>query len=138
MKRTVIIVTLLFYGLVCFCQQPTPQPTFTQQEYLEKSKRQKTTAWILLGGGVATTFIGLAQINLAGSSEGVNNTAGTIFFFTGLAATITSIPLFSAANHNRKKAGTVSSNLELKTTSPVTGQPLLKGFYPSLTVRVNL
>lgn len=138
MKTTFIIVALLFHGLECFCQKTNSQQTLTQEDYLKKSKRQKTTAWILLGGGVATSIIGLSQINLAGSDNGeVNNTPGTILFFTGLAATITSIHFFSASKKNRKKAASVSSNIELKPSNLGIGQTLFKRVYPSLTVKVS-
>lgn len=139
MKITRIIVVLLFYGLECLCQKTYSQQTFTQEKYLKKSKCQKTTAWILLGGGVATSIIGLTQINLAGSVSGeVNNTPGTVLFLTGLAATITSISFFSVAKKNRKKAATVSSNIELKPGNLGVGQLLFKRVHPSLTVEFSL
>jgi len=137
MKTIFIIVALLFYGPNCICQQTSSPQMFTQEEYLKKSKRQKTTAWILLGGGVATSIIGLSQINLAGSDEQINNTPGTILFFTGLAATITSIPFFSASKKNRKKAVAVSSNIELNHSNLGIAQTLFKSVYPSLRVKVS-
>ena len=68
-------------------------------------REQKTLGWILLGGGIGTSLVGLSQLNFAGSRDGpVNNTPGAILFFTGLAATITSFPVFASAKRNRKRA----------------------------------
>ena len=42
-----------------FAQQTDTVKPMARQDYLDKSKRQKTTAWVLLGGGAALIAIGL-------------------------------------------------------------------------------
>lgn len=139
MKRITICTILFCLTLNLFSQQTTPSQPFSNQDYLKKSKNQKTAAWICLGGGVLTSFIGLTQINLAGSADGdVNNTPGTVLFFTGLASTIISIPLFSASKKNKKKAANVSAYFEFN-KSPNKFQTGLKVHsFPSMTVKVSL
>lgn len=103
MKRILPFFAFVFCVSVCSAQ--------SKAGYLQKSKRQKTAAWICLAGGTGLSVIGLSQINVAGSDNGtVNNTPGTVLFATGAAAAITSIPLFIAASNNKKKATTVAFN----------------------------
>ena len=96
-----------------FSQQNNPAPVLTKQDYLKKSKKQKTIAWTMLAGGMTIGFIGLTQINLAGSDGDINNTPGTIMFFTGVASSLASIPFFIASSKNKKKAMSVSLKNEL-------------------------
>lgn len=101
---------MLFIMTVSYCQQTKPRTDLTRADYLQKSKRQKTAAWLLLGGGTTVGFIGLANINLAGTDDpdGVNNTPGTLLFVTGLASAIASIPMFTASARNKRKAMNLS------------------------------
>ncbi len=110
MKGISILCLLLFLYFIGTSQQTNPNGSLPTTDYLQKSKKQKTAAWILLGGGTTVGFIGLASINLAGTDDpdGVNNTPGTILFATGLASVIASIPMFSAAKRNKRKAMSVS------------------------------
>jgi hypothetical protein len=137
MKRIATICLLLIIATISFSQQNNPSPTLTKEDYLKKSKNQKTAAWILLGSGTIAGFVGLTQLNFAGSDNGeVNNTPGSVLFFTGLASVITSIPFFNASKKNKKKAMTVSFKNE---TAPMIQQ---KSFthktIPSLTFKVGL
>ena len=54
------IVILLVLNSGSFYQQNNPSPTLTKQDYLKKSKNQKTAAWIVLGGGIVLTSAGMA------------------------------------------------------------------------------
>lgn len=135
-----IICTILFFlALNLFSQQTTSSHPLSSQDYLKKSKKQKTAAWILLGGGTLTTFIGLSQINLAGSADGeVNNTPGTILFFTGLSATITSIPLFSASKKNKRRAMNASTHFEIRKSPFLAQTGLAFQSVPTFLVKVSL
>lgn len=89
--------------------QSINQSEKSQSYYLKKSKRQKTTGWILLGGGVATTFVGIGVASselisgsLSGSSN--NSSAADVVLLTGLAAMIGSIPVFISAHKNKRRA----------------------------------
>ena len=109
MNKIIFFILLLTLSTAVFSQQINPAPTLTKQDYLAKSKKQKTTAWLLLGGGTVMGFVGLTQLNFAGSDDGeVNNTPGTILFFTGLTSVATSIPFFSASKRNKRKAMNLS------------------------------
>ena len=143
MKIAIISAILLLSSLESFSQKTDSTHLFTKEEYLEKSKHQKTTAWILLGGGLASTFIGLGSMNFAGSSTGeVNNTPGAILFFTGIAATITSFHFFHVSKKNKKKAMAMTANIELKSNQfsflqPTTQNLQPGNLVPSLRVKVR-
>jgi hypothetical protein len=138
MKIIILFSMLFFLTTNLYSQRAIPNQLLSSQDYLKKSKNQKTAAWILLGGGALTSIIGLSQINLAGSDDGdINNAPGTILFFTGLAATITSIPLFSSAIKNKKKAINVSTHFELRKNPTKSQSELTIHSIPSLTVKFS-
>ena len=49
MKKVVLFVVFLSIAFSTFSQQTNPSPSLTKQDYLNKSKKQKTVAWILTG-----------------------------------------------------------------------------------------
>ncbi len=101
----------------------------TKAYYLQKSRNQKTAAWVLLGGGTALIGIGLLIGNRDNSSfdeAGI----GLIVGSGGLAACIGSIPLFISARKYKAKA-----NLSFGTqkTSPLVGKQI-----PALRLQIPL
>lgn len=109
---------------------------------LQKSKKQKTAAWIMLGGGTITGLVGslvaarglfdflMLQPDDADKKIGL---AG-ILIITGGAAMFGSIPFFIASGKNKRKA-----NLMLKNeTVSFNPQLNIKGHLISLGVKVNL
>ena len=137
MKKVTICTMLLIFSATSFSQQTNPATTFSKQDYLKKSKRQKTAAWILLGGGAVVGFVGLTQLNFAGSDNGeVNNTPGAVLFFTGVASVITSIPIFSAAKRNRNKA--MSMSFKNQSFPQLQNNKFAYKAIPSLTLKISL
>jgi len=78
----------------------------TREEFLSKSKGQRTAAWILLGVGV----VGIAAVAPGNSDFG---TTGTVVVLSGIAI-LSSIPLFISARKNKKRglARPISLNIE--------------------------
>ncbi len=141
------IVLLLVLTSSSFCQQTNPSPALTKQDYLKKSKRQKTAAWILLGGGVVLSFAGIA----VGLNDATNNLIGIFYLeqpnssnsvdvliVSGLAAMAGSIPLFIASSKNKKKANAVSVSFKMETRSTVQQLAIVRTAYPSLSLKLNL
>lgn len=60
MKKTTIILLLLTFTIVSFCQQTERSTTLTNENYLKKSKNKKTAAWLLFAGGAAMVITGFA------------------------------------------------------------------------------
>jgi hypothetical protein len=104
MKKGFLSVAFLIFLLHAFGQSPT-QPAPAQWEYLYKSKRQKTNGWILLGGGLATTFLGIAVGN-AGTLNGTSGggSGGAVMALAGIGAMVGSIPVFISAGKNKRRA----------------------------------
>jgi hypothetical protein len=92
---------LLITATATFSQQSTPSPTLTKQDYLKKSKRQKTTAFLLLPVGVLSTGLGMIRFKNEDGTYG--NSMNTVFLVSGLAAIAGSITLFIASSRNKNK-----------------------------------
>jgi hypothetical protein len=113
MKTRMILTVLLLALLVGFSTQTFAQE-MSKENYLEKSRKQKTTAWILLGGGVAMAVTGAILFDenfiLFGASDAEDNKAGIggAMFVVGGLATLGSIPLFISSGSNAKKAALMS------------------------------
>jgi hypothetical protein len=146
MKKIMPFLMLLIISATSFSQQNNPAPALTKQDYLAKSKKQKTAAWILLGGGLVLTATGFA-ISVASADDelvsafttGQNSqtfVAGSFCFVIGAASTLASIPVFIASSRNKKKAMSLSfSNqriLSLQKSSYVYNS------IPSLKLKISL
>lgn len=74
----------------------------------QKAKKQKTTAWILLGGGTGVALIGsILALNDVGnlfSGKISDPTAAAVVVLTGGAMMVSSIPFFVASGKNKSKA----------------------------------
>ncbi len=123
MNRISCIFMLLLITATSFCQQIDSLPTLDKQDYLQKSKKQKTAAWLLLSGGFVLSTVGavvalddavaatdealITIVSLGTVDPEINdkdNTAlANVLFFTGLGSMIGSIPLFSAAKKNKRR-----------------------------------
>ncbi len=99
---------------------PQEQSKFVSQTqydfYSLKQKRQKTAAWICLGGGAAMTITGLilAENNAEGTIKSIFTeekngseegfVSGSLLTIVGGATSLASIPLFISAGKNKRKA----------------------------------
>jgi len=78
-------------------------PVNNHDLYLVKSKNQKTTAWVLLSGGVALMSTALLIGNRQNSSFDEAGT-GAVIGGIGVLAAIGSIPLFISSSKNMSRA----------------------------------
>lgn len=129
-----------------FAQQAKPGNTPDYSAYIQKSKKQKTAAWILLGGGAAMGMSGLlitaTELNdnwwdVIVEEQNISP-AGEILFYTGVAAMIGSIPLFIGSTKNRKKSETVKAFLKMRQWTAPGAYTTTFIPYPSLTVTIKL
>lgn len=116
----------------------------TKEFYLQRSKNQKTTAWILLAGGTGLVIgsiiltIGDAMaivlsMGTAGSDKLID-VAGDIAS-AGLIADLVSIPFFISASHNKKMAASLSFDNQRVYNSP--NNSVCSNVYPSLTLKIR-
>jgi hypothetical protein len=126
---------LLILATATFSQQTKPSPALTKQDYLQKSKNQKTGAWVLLAGG--TALIGTGFL-IGDRKESSFSDAGTGVVIGGLGflATIGSIPLFIASGKNKRKGMNLSFKNE--TAPQILKSSFVYRHIPSLILKINL
>jgi hypothetical protein len=145
MKSIIIIIVFLLIAGKAFNQvQPA---TLTKEDYLLKSRHQKTAAWILVAGGITSTTIAVT-IALAEAStfawriwlspDGPNTHQGLInaLSITGTIALIGSIPLFIAASRNKHKA--VSLSFKNESSPQLYKRNFVYRAVPSLSLNISL
>ena len=145
MSKFTTIILLLIFTTTLHGQQADPAPTLTKQHYLKKNKNQRTVAWILGGSGIVLLGTGLA---LAAADTGEDlasifnpeandgGDSGGVFVVVGLAALVTSVPLFVAADKNKRKA--MSLSLRNVPSQQLIGYSIAYRPIPSLSLKINL
>ena len=145
MNKLTTFVFLLLISSITFGQQSNPAPSLTKQDYLKKSKNQRTAAWIIGGCGVVITAVGVGiAVADAGEEffgvfvEEVNDGGGGggIIALTGLAAIGTSIILFLASDKNKKRAASLSFSNQL--VPQMNNGILVNKPVPSLSLKIGL
>jgi hypothetical protein len=147
MRKSITTCLMLVIFLSAVGQQTeVTQPVLSKSDYLQKSKKQKTAAWILAGGGFALTTIGAAMVAADGVEEIAGlfepevsdggGDAGTAFMITGLAAIGGSIPLFIAAGRNKRKGMELSFKNER--IPQLRNNNFVYSSIPSLSFKISL
>ncbi len=147
-----MIILVILTASSIFGQQMNLVPELSRHDYLQKSKNQKTAAFLLLGSGVVVDGISL-MISVAHASKD----AGTILInafggaapppkrsyktensllIIGTTAILSSIPLFAFSAKNKKKA--IRLSLENQMIRQVQNKSFVKIAIPSLSVHINL
>ena len=143
MKKAAIFLLLLTFSILSFCQQTERSTTLTKQDYLEKSKNKKTTAWLLLGGGAALVATGFAvsegepEFNfLCLCYVGENSGTKGLLISGGVLSMGASIFFFKSSAKNKRKAA------ELAFKNESAPRIMENGFayrtIPSLNLKIRL
>jgi hypothetical protein len=135
-KKFIISTLLLLITVTSFSQQTKPSTALTKQDYLLKSKHQKTTARILLYGGAVCV---VAPLLIFSNIEEGGNATGGIFYGiigAGLLAMPASIPFFLASSRNKKKG--MSLSFKNETAPQLQNSRFVNQPVPSLTIKLNL
>jgi len=147
MKRITIIALLLILVVTTYSQKNNPAPALSKQDYLKKSKKQKTTARIILYGG-ATLFLTGAIIpkgEITGSAcslcrepqyEHKNDGVKQTLFSIGTLTMLGSIPFFTASKKNNKRA--ISVSFKNETAPQLTKNSFVYKAVPSLKLKISL
>lgn len=105
MKKLILICLGLAFAFQVAAQQ---QPN-TKEYYLEKSKRNKTTGFILAGAALAMIATGILTMNDKSiMTENSSFSSGAVIMGIGVGASLARIPLFISANNNVKKSAVLS------------------------------
>ena len=135
MRKFFICTMLLLMTTSSFCQQTDFSQSLSQQNYLQKSKKQKTAAWVLLGGGAAVA-VGAAILDVS-SDWTKSETPYLVALATGCASMLGSIPLFIASKRNKRKAMNASTYFKIQQNPVPTNTGLTLNSTPTLSVKIN-
>lgn len=120
MKTTIITIIILLFTLSSTqAQLIEPTPDSSPQEfydyYMIKNQKNKTAAWICLGGGAGLFVIGTA-VGTAGLLDWDSSKmgTGTGFIVAGMVGAAVSVPLFISAGNNKRKARLSFENAQNK------------------------
>lgn len=135
---------LLFLLALLYISNISAQTVYSSPQQVsildDKAKKQKTTGWILLGGG--------AGVALIGSAIGVANVwdeiifderggldAANVMLITGLVSMAGSIPFFIASGKNRKKAAALVF-IKMENSSYASQYTITEKKYPAITLSI--
>ena len=142
MKQLTICTLLLMFVVTTFSQKNNPKPTLTKEDYLQKSKKQRTVAWILLCGGATFLLTGIIipkgdviHETILGYDYENDGIKGT-FQLTGILSMLGSIPFFTASKKNSKRA--MSFSFRNETPPQLVKSNFVYGSVPSLTFKIGL
>jgi hypothetical protein len=128
-------------------QQTNTSPSLSQQNYLDKSKKQKKLATLLLAGGAGLIITSLVIPRGDLTEDGIcvggfcdkqyqNDDMKSAFFIAGGVAALGSIPFFMAAKKNKRKAGLVSFHLER--ALQLHNQNIVFTTFPAVRLKIDL
>ena len=142
MKKIITCTVILAFSATSFCQQNVQKQSLVKTDYLQKSKKQKTVAWVLLGGGATLVLTGIiipkgdlvyeAFLFSSYENDGVKGT----FELIGLVSMITSIPFFIASKKNNKRA--MSFSFKNEPATQLVKSNLVCRSVPSLNLKFSL
>ena len=142
MKKIITCTVILAFSATSFCQQNVQRQSLAKTDYLQKSKKQKTVAWVLLGGGATLVLTGIiipkgdlvyeAFLFSSYENDGVKGT----FELIGLVSMITSIPFFIASKKNNKRA--LSFSFKNEPATQLVKSNLVCRSVPSLNLKFSL
>jgi hypothetical protein len=134
MKRLLLSLVVIFFGI-----SVTGQP-LTKEDFLKKSKNQKTWAWVLTGGGIATAIGGIV-ITESNVSYFPNETVGPIMIVAGAAAIGGGILLFLASKRNENKGNelaVLNVNVKMENTTMYTLTRAGSYHFPALSLSIRI
>ncbi len=133
MKKIIFLLIFSAITFSSFSQPGNPPTALTKQDFLQKSKKQKTTAWVLLGGGTIAWLAGVSKyMNQNDNIDGGGEVAMTV----GGIAVLSSIPFFVIASKNKKKA--MSLSFKNNPTQQFQRGSFVNRSLPSLTFKIHL
>lgn len=135
MKRNIFILIILLFTVQLF-SQVNATLEFSKDYYLQKSKKQNTTGWILLTSGAVIGIIGIVGFSKSDFLESNSDAdAYGILMLGGALSGLGSIPFFINSGSNARKAATLSIN-----NQPIilqNGGSLVLSPQPSLSLKIK-
>ncbi len=142
------IIFLILFSLLYVISYAQPMDSVIhpmhKADYLNKSRNQKTIAWVFLGVGAALDLGGIATtISNANKEVGnllvgtsVNHGAEIALYVGGTASLLTSLGLFISAKANKKKGSSLS--VDVQQYRQFKAGNMYSANYPALTLKIPL
>jgi uncharacterized membrane protein YfcA len=131
MKKLSPVILLVVYTAQAFSQEVIKD----EAHYLNRSKRQKSAAWSMVGLGSALIGVGFLIGNRDNSSFG-EAAAGGLTGILGAGALISSVPLFIASGRNKRKAFSLS--IKGEPVRSMLNSHLAYNTMPAISLRINI
>lgn len=141
MKKVITLLALLIISMNLYSQKTTELMS-SKDYYLQKSKNQFTTGWVLLGTGTTMAVVGVIGFdkNFVIFGEGGNakkaDTYGYIML-AGLVMDIVSIPVLISASKNKKKSARIVISNQIIYQPQANLMAFQKQTIPSLTLKIT-
>lgn len=140
MKTIMICFAFLILVLHGYSQEIKPDLQLTSEQYLKKSKAQTTTAFVLFGIGTASIVGGIAVSS--GGQDDLTKTLNTVFIggpliLLGLTLDVISIPVFVAADKNKKRSMEASTSIKFEDVPSWSGGAIRQSSVPTLAIQVR-
>jgi hypothetical protein len=129
-------------------QQPVPTHPlkYSKEYFVQKSARCKKAAWVMLGVGTAMAVGGCIAFDNAITSTGtldesaasvVNAGAAEVVAVIGAGMVVSSIPLFIASHHYKKKAMNMTLSFKMQPYRELQQTSMTTKFTPGLSFKIN-
>lgn len=134
MKTILLLTCFLVLTTTAYSQQNPPSKSLTYEDYLKKSKNQKTTGEIMLVGGLVMVTIAAFTV----FSEGIytKNETPAYLSVIGAGSAVGSIPFFILSGKNKRKAAFFTLGFQ-PASLPRQNQFSLKP-QPAITIKIGL
>lgn len=140
MKKATILFLLLLFAAASFCQQEQTIAKVTNVDFLTKSKRQKTLAWILTGAGTTVLVLNVLVSPYTNAITGIAEThsVNTIPYIVGGALVAGGVILFVASSKNKKKANPASAFFRMDKIPVYRNTTFSNQSFPALGFKISL
>lgn len=143
MKKIIAFILFLVFNVASFAQlnDSTYRQT-VKNEFLKKSRNQRTTGFILLGSGAALIMTGVLMVNnsnddILNPGNWVDAGAGVGITTIGGLSAIASVPFFIMSANNSKKARQMSAGVKMEKLYRDKIKPSDPQFFPAITARLH-
>ena len=138
MKKFITCILLLAICHASFSQNIEHRNILTKQDYLKKSRKQRTIDWILMGTGVALVTVGVIATSEAETFIDEQFSTGALISVIGLAPMVVGTVFLIDAGNNKRKAARLTANFDIRHTPVVRQYALARIPTPSMSLRLNL
>jgi hypothetical protein len=142
MKKIILFFAYIFLISNTYCQvfsDSISKGNFTKAYYLQKSKNQKTGAWVLASAGVVIFAVtGITASNNLDFGATPTKHKYAVPIGLSIACIAASIPLFIAAGRNKSKAREAAAYFKMEKIPSLQQTGINFHSYPAISIKLCL